>query len=234
MTDPQWLVDAFGALIRDHTGVHADPRFANAARRSYLEEEWAALVDPSKARATPDLLQKVVWAEERFAPFWQQLTELIVSAGLTVPLRGSDDLIVPALLRGTDVFDAPDDAPRCRLHFSLTAHGARGFELLGEAQLRKEGFLPLGAYDHLCATLMVWAQRTIKGRHEPKLKRQSIEIRLSKHTLVRAARPMRTQSCRHNACRPSAVRRRLLPHPSPPLAALQMHAAPRPLRASTS
>jgi hypothetical protein len=147
---------------------------------------------------------------------------------------GSDDLIVPALLRGTDVFDAPDDAPRCRLHFSLTAHGARGFELLGEAQLRKEGFLPLGAYDHLCATLMVWAQRTIKGRHEPKLKRQSIEIRLSKHTLVRAARPMRMQSCRHNACRPSAVRRRLLPHPSPPLAALQMHAAPRPLRASTS
>eukprot|EP00966_Prymnesium_polylepis_P168864 3904309-Prymnesium_polylepis.1 len=36
---------------------------------------------------------------------------------------------------------------------------------------------------------MVWAQRTIKGRYQPKLKRQSMKIRLSKHTLVRASRP---------------------------------------------
>lgn len=134
---------------------------------------------------------------------WPQLLKLIVSAGLAVRLRTSGKLIVPALLSSSSEYDTPDDAPRCRLHFSIQSRrGVTGVEPLVERDLQIEplverdlqetGFLPRGAYDHLCAALLMWSQR-IKGRYEPELSKSSMKIRLCRHTLVRALHAEATQ-----------------------------------------
>jgi hypothetical protein len=182
IVDLQWLVDAVGCLVRKHTGVHFDPKFESSARRHHLEEEWATFVDT--ARATPLLLEKVVWAEPRFAPRWKQLTEVVIHAGIAVPLRTADKplLLVPSLLRQGDPYDEPDDTPRCRLHFCLKNGRTSELEPIEEGELRR-GFLPRGAYDQLCATILAWSQRTVKGA-KPAIQRNSMKAQLANKKVV--------------------------------------------------
>lgn len=73
IVDTQWVVDAIGRLIRDHNGVHDElkPFFAKSARKCHLERDWEEYVE--RGRASEALLEKVVWSEERFAPFWRQV-----------------------------------------------------------------------------------------------------------------------------------------------------------------
>ena len=180
--DLQWLVDAVGCLVRYHTGVHFDPKFANSARQHHLEDEFQTFVDT--ARATLPLLEKVVWAEPRFAPRWQQLIKIVINSGIAVPLRSAekDLLLVPSLLRQGDSYDTPDDAPRCRLHFRLKGSGTSELKPIEESELCR-GFLPRGAYDQLCATLLAWSQSTVKGT-KPAVQRGSMKVQLANKKVV--------------------------------------------------
>ena len=104
-----------------------------------------------------------------------------------MPLRKSGKLIVPALLRSSDEHNISDPTPQCRLHFSIcpaaNPQKKDGQVKFVEKDLQKKGFLPRGAYDHLCAALLMWSQRTTDGW--PNLKQNSMKIRLSKRALVR-------------------------------------------------
>ena len=105
-----------------------------------------------------------------------------------MPLRKSGKLLVPALLGSSDEQYICDATPHCRLHFSIRRIDDMK---VVEKDLQKKGFLPRGAYDHLCGALLMWSQRTTVGA-EPELNKSSMRIRLCRRTLVRAQPAMAT------------------------------------------
>ena len=99
--DPQWVIDAASAFIRDfklhdHAGGYA--RMKDLDQRAIREEPeaWSLLTD-GKATLKHELLD-ILWSGSEFADKQNELLELITTFGLAIPMPSrKNEFLVPAL-----------------------------------------------------------------------------------------------------------------------------------------